>query len=411
MLNLADLGFEPADTKTIETDEPAQDGPAGLVPIEPGSVVAKTLYHVWSGQPVTIVDSPPGAGKSTLVATVSQHLAAGSTLSVRIAAPTRDAVRALAQRIDQITETGAVSTVGSAFKGESLFASNDDLPTPIQVSTVASCRSRAPECDLLIFDEAYQATYADVLAASERADQVLMVGDPGQIGPVITANTAVWDRLRVAPADRAPEGFSQRGDAKLLSLPSTFRLGGDSASAIAPLYRFPFDSRRPNVALDGFDEIEALIVPPATHVAEQSVMAQAVERVQSLIGAGATSDMGVHELVENDIVVLAARNEQVAMLSALLHRAGLGNVTVGTADRLQGGEWAAAVAIDPLFGVTHASGHSAALGRLCVMASRHFAHLTWVGSDDWQQVIERSNEVLGADAQVHTEVREALMGQ
>src|SRR5699024_3185683 len=108
MLNLADLGFEPADTKTIETDEPAQDGPAGLVPIEPGSVVAKTLYHVWSGQPVTIVDSPPGAGKSTLVATVSQHLAAGSTLSVRIAAPTRDAVRALAQRIDQITETGAV---------------------------------------------------------------------------------------------------------------------------------------------------------------------------------------------------------------------------------------------------------------------------------------------------------------
>src|SRR5699024_1140831 len=218
-------------------------------------------------------------------------------------------------------------------------------------------------------------------------------------------------RLRVAPADRAPEGFSQRGDAKLLSLPSTFRLGGDSASAIAPLYRFPFDSRRPNVALDGFDEIEALIGPPAAHVAEQSVMAQAVERVQSLIGAGATSDMGVHELVENDIVVLAARNEQVAMLSALLHRAGLGNVTVGTADRLQGGEWAAAVAIDPLFGVTHASGHSAALGRLCVMASRHFAHLTWVGSDDWQQVIERSNEVLGADAQVHTEVREALMGQ
>src|SRR5699024_12373345 len=95
----------------------------------------------------------------------------------------RDAVLALAQRIDQITETGAVSTVGSAFKGESLFASNDDLPTPIQVSTVASCRSRAPECDLLIFDEAYQATYADVLRSAENKSELLLVGDPVQIGP------------------------------------------------------------------------------------------------------------------------------------------------------------------------------------------------------------------------------------
>jgi len=409
MLNLSDLGLAPATTPSQEDDQAPRK--AGLVEIPAGSTVAKALYSVWRGNPVTVVDSPPGAGKSTLVATIAQHLAHGSELDVRIVAPTRAMVRALAERIDHITEKGVVSTVGSAFKGDDLFVDRRLGATQVQLSTLASCRYSAPMCDLMIVDEAYQSTYADVLAGTESATQVLMVGDPGQIGPVITANTSMWERSRANPAARAPEVFSRREDATLLHLPSSYRLGQDTVDAISPLYDFPFTSSRPDVTVDDFDEVESIEVEPSGRLADRKTMRKVVRRVNDLVGSHVTSDRGDHSLTQRDVVVLAARNEQVSMLTAMLNSAGLKKVEVGTADRLQGGEWAAAVAVDPLLGVSHASGHSASLGRLCVMASRHFAHLTWVGSSDWAEVVRDSRAVLGEDYQAHRQVRQRLMGQ
>jgi hypothetical protein len=43
-------------------------------------------------------------------------------------------------------------------------------------------------------------------------------------------------------------------------------------------------------------------------------------------------------------------------------------VTVGTADSLQGGQWAAVVALDPLTGVEGLAVHAMSTGRLCVMS-------------------------------------------
>lgn len=63
-------------------------------------------------------------------------------------------------------------------------------------------------------------------------------------------------------------------------------------------------------------------------------------------------------------------------------------VTVGTADRLQGGQWHAVVAVDPLASAATVSDHHLSLGRLCVMASRHMTHLTWVHGSDWHDLID-----------------------
>ena len=56
----------------------------GLPRIAVGSVTARALYRVWSGQPVTVVDSPPGAGKSELIRAPSRrqrtHPPAGTPL-------------------------------------------------------------------------------------------------------------------------------------------------------------------------------------------------------------------------------------------------------------------------------------------------------------------------------------------
>ena len=49
---------------TAASETPVVDPEDTLPRIVVGSVTARALYRVWSGQPVTVVDSPPGAGKS-----------------------------------------------------------------------------------------------------------------------------------------------------------------------------------------------------------------------------------------------------------------------------------------------------------------------------------------------------------
>lgn len=58
-IDLSDLGIEPITADTPETEAPAVRTGRNLVI---GSVLAKTLHSVWDGAPITVVQSPPGAG-------------------------------------------------------------------------------------------------------------------------------------------------------------------------------------------------------------------------------------------------------------------------------------------------------------------------------------------------------------
>jgi len=80
-----------------------------------------------------------------------------------------------------------------------------------------------------------------------------------------------------------------------------------------------------------------------------------------------------------------SHNAQASVVHAQLRGRDVDGVTVGTADSLQGGQWAAVVALDPLTGADGLPAHAASAGRLCVMASRHYAHLTWVHDGAWRE--------------------------
>ena len=58
--------------------------------------------------------------------------------------------------------------------------------------------------DVLVVDEAWQATYADVGALGAFAPQIVCVGDPGQIDPVVTGQTRRWDGSPTGPQLPAP---------------------------------------------------------------------------------------------------------------------------------------------------------------------------------------------------------------
>lgn len=94
-------------------------------------------------------------------------------------------------------------------------------------------------------------------------------------------------------------------------------------------------------------------------------------------GADGTPTTLTWEATGADVAVIVSRNSQVAIVSGLLRQAGVEDVTVGTADKLQGGEWPLVVALDAAAGAP-ADDHSLSTGRLAVMISRHTTHLSWV---------------------------------
>ena len=69
--------------------------------LTPESPLARTLYEVWSGRPVTVVKAAPGSGKSTLITRLVSLLLMRTDLSVAILTPTRGAAFDLAERVGE----------------------------------------------------------------------------------------------------------------------------------------------------------------------------------------------------------------------------------------------------------------------------------------------------------------------
>ncbi len=81
------------------------------------------------------------------------------------------------------------------------------------------------------------------------AKQVVCVGDPGQIDPVVTGDVTRWEGSETAPDLPAPIALlAAHGDAVgMVRLAHTWRLGPATTALIAPLFYpdLPFTSKRP----------------------------------------------------------------------------------------------------------------------------------------------------------------------
>lgn len=376
--------FKPSSVAAADPKETEVAEEVGPAPLVPGSVAAKVLYDLWSGQEYVVVNSPPGAGKTELIVTTVAHLVRNSDHSIVIATPTRAQAIAITTRLlAQVPVNHITSQIKDPAVPKELSSTTGKSGRVI-VRTVASCAALPPQCDLMVVDEAYQATYADLAQASPTAAQVLLVGDPGQIGPVITIPTGFWRSMTHPPSDRAPEVVATLSGAIVHNLDKSWRLGEHTVKVIAPLYEFPFASGGVQRDRLGLAEIEAVELPELTEADDTTTMTVIAERVAHL-----------RSLTES-VACVVARNSQATAIKAILAGAGVTDVMVGTADKLQGGQWTAVVALDPIAG-SRASDHSLSPGRLCVMLSRHTTHLTWYHDGTWRDVkaasFERQREV------------------
>lgn len=428
-IDLDDLGIDLPSTGSapVAAAEPATPAGRNLVA---GSTLAKALYSVWSGEPITVVDSPPGAGKTTTVAELVAHLVERSDLKMVIACPTRRGAADMAERIAAtlgpdkdgnpqvaLNVRGMTPPPGVAQGGTTSF--NSRIPV---VRTIASCKStNRPVCNLMIIDEAYQATFADVSNAVDNADQVLMVGDPGQIGPVVTADVSAFRGKAQAPHMRAPEVFVQKVGAVVHRLDTTYRLGQETVDAIAPLYNFPFTSSRPDRYLtdsegDRVSEVVAIRIPTApTHV-HLDTLVMVAEHAVSLIGTelvetAKDGSLIRRQLEASDIAIVVAHNAQRSGIQAILRdKYRVEGIVADTADSLQGGQWHAVVALDPFVGYTSAGAHQLSPGRLCVMASRPQTALIWLHDGGWESALNMP-DIDEKEARLGLSVRYALAAQ
>lgn len=399
---------------------------AAAVPVWPGRELlddpelARILYSVWSGDPATVVPSPPGAGKTRLVVLLAASLAARAGLRVAVAAQTRQQAVQIAQRLGSLEgvagkllwkkgthhpDLGVVDAVGG---GAARWPRRGG---GVVIATTARWLYANPDhlgADVMIIDEAWQATCADAGALGAFARQVVCVGDPGQIAPVVTAPTDKWGS-GIGPHSPAPEAIlAAHGEhVGVVKLRYTWRLGAATTGLIAPLYPdLRFTSRRPpeylSVAGQAVPEVAHAMVAAAHGPCDDALVAAAADRVRELLGTEYVTGSGARAVSGENIAVVTGHVNQAAAVAAQL--ADVPGVLVGTANALQGLERPASVVLHPMVGYRSAEAFSLDQGRLCVMLSRHRAHLTMICDSATSSLLDPADPGHGIAADMLTAV-------
>ncbi|MFF7677774.1 AAA domain-containing protein [Actinacidiphila glaucinigra] len=368
-------------------------------------ILHDTLHGTHRG---VVVDSPPGAGKSTLVVRAAQELvAAGESLMV---------VAQTNAQVDDLVDRLATADPGLPI---GRLHGSDSLPDPVLDRHEAVLKS-AKAADLAgakvviataakwafvkdvepwrhaIVDEAYQMRSDALLQVAGLFERALFVGDPGQLDPFSVVGAEQWAGLSYDPSASAVvtllahnPGLPQH------RLPVSWRLPASAAPLVSDAFYpytpfrsgtghgdrrlsfgVPGDGSGPDRVVDeaaasgwGLLELPARRTPRTDPEAVRAI-ALVVRRLLDR-GGVAVSERGTAPVGPDRIAVGTAHRDQAAAVRAALADLGVTGVTVDTANRLQGREFDVTVVLHPLSGRPDATAFHLETGRLCVLASRH----------------------------------------
>jgi hypothetical protein len=352
-----------------------------------------------------VVDSPPGAGKSTLVVRAAGVLAAAGA-SLMIVAQTNEQVDDLIARLGVASPTLAIGRLSAV-----------DYAATERVRAHPCCRVGAKVADLggppvtigtaakwatvtegtwpwAIVDEAYQMRSDALLRVAPRFQRALFVGDPGQLDPFSTVEVERWTGLSWDPMQSAVAVLLRHNpELPVHRLPVSWRLPASAAPVVAAAF-YPFTGfrsgtgpgeRKLGFAAPSGADLDAVLdiaaetgwglheLPARFTVRTDAEAAQACAQLAARAlsrEAVAESEAGSQPLTASRIAIGAAHRDQVAAIRAFLPEHAR-DITVDTANRLQGREYDLTVVLHPLSGRRDATAFHLESGRLCVLTSRH----------------------------------------
>ncbi|GIF19108.1 hypothetical protein BJ973_006154 [Actinoplanes tereljensis] len=351
-----------------------------------------------------VVDSPPGAGKSTLVVRAAGELAATGT-PLMIVAQTNEQVDDLVERLGTRSPEVTVGRLSAVDYQPSdrvkehpacrVGAKVADLGSP--AVTIGTAAKWATVVDgrwpWAIVDEAYQMRSDALLRVASRFERALFVGDPGQLDPFSTVEVDRWTGLSWDPMQSAVAVLLRHNpDLPVHRLPVSWRLPHSAAGVVAEAF-YPFTGFRSGtgpgdrtLAFQGgsgpLDDVldsaaatgwglHRLAKRFTIRTDAEAAAACAALAARALARGGVTvSEAGERPLTAQRIAIGAAHRDQAAAIRAQLPPEATG-VTVDTANRLQGREYDLTIVLHPLSGRRDATAFHLESGRLCVLTSRH----------------------------------------
>ncbi|WP_185829148.1 AAA family ATPase [Sphingomonas ginkgonis] len=378
--------------------------------------------------PLSITKSPPGAGKTFLVECAGAVAVGAPSMRVVVVTPGVSQLYDIARRFieyqlprlqlahatHRVLPADLVGQI-NAFNGwdTALNLGPGIVLTNAHLLASHLHRLGPGSFDLMIVDEAYQLSASDFLPIAHLATRVLMVGDPGQLEPVSSADTTNLEAGEHKIHWSAPAYILDRfPNTPVHGLPVTRRLLPDTAALVqASFYPdLPFESvvdrgdrtlrfgvpgleRGIDDALDAIAEGQSLVAitlpgaPPPHEEADREV-ARVMARLADRILTRQAEWVGRGILAEEDIGCIDPHVIAGGAISDELRQRGRGGIRVDTVERWQGLQLPIAIVRHPLSRVGTPTAFDLQAGRWCVSLSRHQIGCIVVGRESVTGVVD-----------------------
>jgi len=405
--------------------------------------VRAVLRTQWDGEPVVRLDSPPGAGKTGVVERLAVQSLGVLGERCMIATMTNEQAFDVARRLASgyprldftlfVRDGLALPDHLMGFGNLAVARRSREVPASGPAVVIANAArwswsdaTQFAPFDLQVVDEAFQLPDHRFQQIAARARRLVLVGDPGQIPPVVACEIERWQADPAGPHVACPKALVARHPTvRRLALPVSRRLVPDTVRFIQPAFypELPFRAlsapgeRRlsttcpapaspvdPAIALveRGASLVQLESPPLVSGEVDEDLADTLVALARQLVARGAqVRDSGqVLSLTPGMLGVVCAHVAQVNAVRERLPR-GFEDVFVETADRFQGLERPIMLVYHPLSGRADADQFHLDAGRLCVALSRHRVACFVVGRAGIEELLLRyaptGERVLGSD--------------